>query len=236
MRSLWIYILGMLLMPGLIEAREGSFVPRDPEIKKVVAEYVQRKTAQLGYEVRVKKISMSGSAIPVDGLIDYEVVAPQQWEGWGNANIAVIARQGNRVLKNISVRVEVEALAEMVVSVHQIDYGSVVSAGDVVLKKWDITGLQGRYVEKVGDVIGKKVKSTLRPNTPLKYDQLEKVTLIKAGQAVTVLAETGNIRITVVGKAKTAGAEGDTITVQNIDSLKEFPARVIDARTVAILF
>lgn len=235
-RSFLTYLIGMLLFPVMIQAEQGSLTQRDSEIRETVISYVQRKTAQLGYEIRIKRITISGPAIQMQGLIDYEVVAPQQWEGWGNANIAVIARQGSRVVKNIPVRVEVEALADMVTSVHQIDHGTVITADDVVMKKLDITGVQGKYVEKISDVIGKKARSTFRPNTPLKLDQLEKVALIKPGQIVTVLAETGNMRITVVGKAKSGGAEGDTVNIQNIDSLKEFPARVIDAKTVAIVF
>lgn len=236
MKRFLLFLIGTIFLPTLIEARAGALVPRDSEIREAVTSYVQRKTAELGYEIRIKKMSINGPALLLEGQIDYEVVAPQQWEGWGNANIAVIARQGSRVLKNIPVRVEVEALADMVIPVHQIDHGSVITAGDVVLKKCDISAVQGKYAEKVGDVIGKKARSTLRPNTPFKLDQLEKVALVKAGQVVTVLAESGNVRITVLGKAKSAGAEGDTINVQNIDSLKEFPARIVDAKTVLILF
>jgi flagella basal body P-ring formation protein FlgA len=230
------YLLGVLLFPALLEAQPGQLSQRDPEIRAAVATYIQQKTEQLGYEVRIKKFSMGGSTELPEGHIDYEVVAPQQWEGWGNASIAVIARQGNRVVKNIPARVEVEALAEMVISVHQIDHGSVITAADVVLKKWDVSGIQGRYAGKIADVVGKKARTALRPNTPIKLDQLEKVALIKPGQAVTILAETGNMRITVTGRAKSAGAEGDMINVQNLDSLKEFPARIIDAKTVAIVF
>ena len=60
--------------------------------------------------------------------------------------------------------------------------------------------------------------------------------MIKAGQLVNIIAENERMRISVTGKAKSAGAEGDTITVQNLNSLKELPARVIDAGTVQIVF
>jgi flagella basal body P-ring formation protein FlgA len=170
------------------------------------------------------------------GLLEYEVVAPQQWEGWGNAAVSVIVRQGERVVQNIPVRVEVEALAEMVVAVRQIDHGSVLSVDDLALRKQDLAGVKGRFLRRIEDAAGKKVRTTLRANSPLRADQLEKVPLVKTGQMVTIVAENERMRITVTGKAKSAGAEGDTITVQNLNSLKELPARVIDAGTVRIVF
>ena len=53
---------------------------------------------------------------------------------------------------------------------------------------------------------------------------------------VTIVAESERMRITVTGKARGSGAEGDTINVQNLNSLKEIPARIIDAGTVLVVF
>ena len=221
---------------GLPEAQAAVMLQREPEIREAVASYIQQKTARLGHEIRIRKLTISGQTELPEGAMDFEVVAPQQWEGWGTASISVVVRQGNRVVKNIPVRVEVEALVDMVVTQRQIDHGTVITADDVLLKKWDITGIQGKYQVKMGDVVGKKARTALRANTPVKADQLEKVALIKSGQVVTILAESGNMRLSVTGKARSAGAAGDTITVQNVESLKEFPAQILDAKTVAIVF
>jgi flagella basal body P-ring formation protein FlgA len=226
----------VLLFPLLLWAQSLTPSTRDAEIRAAVETYVQQKTASLGCEVRIRKISFTVASPLPEGLLEYEIVAPQQWEGWGSANIAVIVRQSERVVRNIPVRVEVEALAEMVIAVRQIDHGSIVSSGDVALKKLDISGNQGRYLVKVADVVGKKVRSTIRPNTPFRQDQLEKVALIKSGQIVTIVAENDLMRVTITGKARSAGGEGDTISVQNMNSLKEFPARIIDATTVMVAF
>lgn len=236
MKRVIAYLFCMMLSVGLLESQAAPMSQRDPEIRAAVESYVQQKTGQLGYLVRIKKMTMSGPTTLPEGPVDFEVVAPQQWEGWGAASIAVIARQGNRIVRNIPIRVEVEALADMVVPVHQIDYGRVITTDDVVVKKMDIAAVNGRFVSKTADAVGRKARTTFRANSPIKPELLEKVPLISSGQMVTVLAETGNIRITVTGKARSSGAEGDTIRVQNLDSLKEFPARIIDAKTVAIAF
>jgi flagella basal body P-ring formation protein FlgA len=53
---------------------------------------------------------------------------------------------------------------------------------------------------------------------------------------VTIVAENDIIKISVAGKARSSGAEGDSIRVQNLTSLKEIPARVINATTVQVGF
>jgi len=227
-----VYVTSFVPMVRAEQAAGG----REAEIRESVLAYVQQRTANLGCEVALKQFSIIGAISLPAGPLEYEVVAPQQWEGWGKAGISVIVRQGDRVVRNISLRVEVEALANMVVTVRQIDHGSVLSAADVALRKQDISIAQGRFLGKIEDVVGKKARSTFKANAAVRSDQLEKVPLIKVGQLVTIVAENARMRITVTGKAKSAGAEGDTITVQNLGSLKELPARVIDAGTVQIVF
>ena len=238
MRSILMTVIALLLISTLTGAAQSAPMgaERDAEIRKAVTEYVYRKTASLGCEVSIKRLVIINAPSLPAGSLDYEVVAPQQWEGWGNASISVIVRQGSRVIRNLSVRIEVEALAEMVVTVRQIDHGSIIVAGDLAVRKLDLAVVQGRYMGRIEDVIGKKARTTFKANMPLRSDQLEKVPLVKTGQLVTIVAENERMRITVTGKAKSAGSEGDMITVQNLNSLKELPARVIDAGTVQIVY
>lgn len=237
MRSILMIVGCIILVPFWVMAENvPSMSSRDSEIRAVVMDYVKQKAVAPGCEIRLKKFSLSGNPIFPEGSLDYEILAPQQWDGWGHANLAVIVRRGDRVVQNLSVRIEVEALAEMVVTSRQIDNGTIITASDLVLRKLDLASVQGRYIGRIEDVTGKKARMTLKGNFPVKADQLEKIPLIKPGQLVTIIAENERMRITVTGKAKNAGAAGDTITVQNLNSLKEIPARVIDAGTVMVVF
>ena len=235
-RSVFIPLALLVLVLWALPLLAGLPPAREAEIRAAVETYVLQKTAGLGYEVRVKKISMGEAATLPAGTLEYEIVAPQQWEGWGTASIAVIARQGDKVVRNLTARVEVEALAEVAVAARQLDIGTVVTPADIVVRKMDLSAVKGRYLGSIREVAGKKMRSTLRANLPFRPDQLEKIPLIKAGQLVTIIAETDGMRVTITGKARSAGAEGDSIMVQNTSSLKEFPAQVVDATTVRVAF
>ena len=236
MRLLRAALFCLLALPSFATGEPGGGLSREREIRESIENYVRQKTAGLDCELRFRKVAFSVAPALPDGTLEYEIVAPQHWEGWGGGNLAVIVRKGDRVVRNIPVRVETEALVEMVVAARQLEQGSVVTAADTTTKRADIAAAQGRHVVSPGEVIGRRLRSTLRPNTPFRQDQLEKVPLIKSGQLITIVAENSLLKVTVTGKARSAGAEGDTITVQNLGSLKEFPARIVDANTVMVTF
>jgi flagella basal body P-ring formation protein FlgA len=204
----------------------------DARVREAVTGYIQQKTAHLGLEIRIKRLSINGTPVLPEGPLDFEVVAPQQWEGWGNANLAVVVRQHDRVVLNTSVQVEVEALADMVVALRQLDYGTIISGTDVAVQQRDIASAAGKYTRDLDAIVGRRARTSIKANAAVRTDQVEKVPIIKSGQMVTIVIENEVMRITVAGRARSAGAEGDTIMVQNLSSLKEIPARVINATTV----
>ena len=242
-RIVAIACMGMLLWAALCQAgtsasplQKAQVANRDAELKEAVAAYVKQKTANLGYDVHIKRISINGNPKLPEGPLDYEVVAPQQWEGWGVANLAVLVRQGDRVVSNTSMRVEVEALTDMVVTLRELDRGMIITSADVTVQKRDAGSVFGKFIGSIKDVVGKQVRTAIRANTVVRADLVEKVPLIKSGQMVTIVAENEVMKVSVAGKARGSGAEGDVIMVQNLNSLKEIPARVISATTVQVGF
>ncbi len=238
-RTITIVWVCMLLCAPLCRAEQRpapKAADRDAEIKAAVTAYIKQKTANLGYEIRIKRISINGNLKLPEGALEYEVMAPRQWEGWGTASLAVLARLGDRVVSNSSVRVEVEALADMVVALRQLDRGAVISGTDIAVQKREIAAVSGTFAGNAGDVVGKQTRITIKANAVVRTDQLEKVPLVKSGQMVTIVAENAVMKVSVAGKAKNSGAEGDIILVQNLNSLKDIPARVVNATTVQVGF
>lgn len=231
------YLSSLLFILMVLISREAlASVDREQEVRDVATAFVTARTADMGWEVRIRRITIADALKLPDGIVDYEVLAPQQWEGWGNVAITIIARQKERVVRNISVKIEVDAQVDMVVALRQLERGVTIADTDLLLQRREITQNSHLAARKLEDVVGKKARSTLKANQPVRMDQIEKVPLIKSGQMVTIIAESGALKISVTGKARSSGAEGDIIRVQNISSLKEIPARVIDASTVQVGF
>jgi len=130
----------------------------------------------------------------------------------------------------------VEALAEMVIATRTLERGEVLGESDVALARRDLAHLQGRFCRSKDEVLGLRLKSAVRANSPLRGDFLERVPIVKSGQLVTIVAENEVVRITASGRAKGSGAVGDIVMVQNLSSQKELAGRVVDATTVKVDF
>ncbi len=214
----------------------SQLISHDGELRGVVESWLTKKTAASGWEPRIRRFQATPVGVLPEGPLEYEVMAPDQWDGIGSASVAVVIRKDGRVIRNVPLRLEVEALADVVVATRQIDHGSVISLSDLSVQKRDLGSAAGRPVRTPADAAGRRARTTFKPGQALRSDQLEKIPLIKSGQAVTIVAENEAIRVTVSGRARGAGAEGDTIMVQNLNSQKEMPARVINATTVQVTF
>lgn len=208
----------------------------EAEVRQVVVDYLKSRINGIDVELNVRKINYKGALVLPKGKVSFEVMAPRQWEGWGNGNLALIVRVDDRVEKNIPINVEVEALASMLVTVRPLERGEVITAADVTMQKRDMAGVAGRICCSADEVVGKRVRNSLRANVPLRSDAVEKVPIIKSGQMVTILLENPVMRITATGQAKEAGAEGDTVMVRNLSSKQYVPATVIDGSTVKVEF
>ena len=239
MKSLFNYcaLLMVIFLAQPSFAAPGKFVTvKEQKVMDFIAGYLLQFTENRGVEVRIKHIGYRGDLKLPAGKVAFEVIAPRQWEGWGRASVALIVRVDDRVERNLAVAVEVEALADMVVAVRPLERGEIIGPADVVLQKRDLAVSSGKICRDPASVIGKRVKIGMRGNSPVRSDYVERLPLVKSGQMVTILVENKTMRITALGKAKNAGAEGDLIMVQNLSSMRDIPARVLDSSSVKVDF
>jgi flagella basal body P-ring formation protein FlgA len=80
-----------------------------------------------------------------------------------------------------------------------------------------------------------RVRNTIGQDQVIYVDNLETPPLVKKGDEVTVRYEGTNIRITARAMAMHDAKPDGTIQVQNLQSKKLFFAKVVDAKTVAVI-
>ncbi len=237
-RLLRISVMAMVLLIALLTTLHAADanVLNEAKVRQIVVDYLQQKTRFQDVTVQLKKLGFSGEILLPAGNASYEVVSPQEWEGWGRGALALIVRIDDRVVKNIPLNVEVEALTDVVVATRAMERGMVVEKGDVALLKRDMATVPAKTCRNLNEVLGKRVRVGIRGNSPVRSDYLERLPVVKSGQLVTIVAENDKFRITATGKAKGNGAEGETVVVQNLNAQKELSAVVMDAKTVRVEF
>lgn len=87
----------------------------------------------------------------------------------------------------------------------------------------------------VGDA-GFMFARAVPPNRLLTWRDVTRRPLVRKGELVEVAAIDGLLQITMKGLAMENGAHGDTVTIRNPDSKKDFAAQVISENRVQIRF
>lgn len=87
----------------------------------------------------------------------------------------------------------------------------------------------------VGDA-GFMFARSVQPNRLLTWRDVTRRPLVRKGDFVEVAAIDGLLQVTMKGLAMENGAQGDTVTIRNPDSKKDFAAQVVAENRVQIRF
>jgi flagella basal body P-ring formation protein FlgA len=98
----------------------------------------------------------------------------------------------------------------------------------------DILKQHAGTVPAISNLRGYQLASSIKPNTPIKWNFLSKITLVKKGQIVDVFASGNGIYVTMKGMALENGVEGGNVTVRNLSSDKKFQAKVLNENSVKV--
>lgn len=229
-------IAGVLLATGMLcsAAPVTTVALPEKEVRAVVERYLADKLAGRGWQTSISRLSLpQGVRVPA-GIRDLELIVPAGWGGWGPVSAALMVRVNGVLEKNLPIRLQVDARTKMVTATRQLLAGTVLQEQDLTVELQDLAKADGVPVMNLQDAVGKKTRVTVRAGAPLKNTQLASVPVVVSGQLVTIIAENESLRITVTGRAKSSGAVGDLIRVQNLSSNREIPARVVDASTVQV--
>lgn len=126
------------------------------------------------------------------------------------------------------VTARVVVFADVLVASRALNRGETISPADLRFARKDLSRLPYGYLDDVHAAVGKTVKRSVLPNQVVQPNQLAAPLLVKRGQQVTLLGQTGGIEIRMAGKALGDGAAGERIRVRNSSS-----ERIVEGEIVA---
>ena len=136
----------------------------------------------------------------------------------------------------VRVSARVKFFGEVVVAVDNLPKGHVLNPGDVKTSRIDLTLIKGEAVESMETAIGQVTKHRLYSGRPVLSRDLQTPVVVEKGDAVTIVAESGALRVTTMGFVQKDGAIGDRVPVINASSNKVVIARILDPNTVRVSF
>lgn len=134
----------------------------------------------------------------------------------------------------VKVSVKPDMVVPVVMPVRQIERGETLSAEALILKKFNISNQHGELFFRLDDAAGLVARRTLTAYKPLIMSQLQSPLLVKRGQTVTVISQSGEISAKTTGVALKSGRKGEEISVQNTTSQRIVSALVEESGVVKI--
>ena len=215
-------------------AKTGQLIDQQ-EMKQILSDYLAEQSTLLPHvDLRFKSITLPKPYQLPAGRISHQVV-PAKPGTIGSRRMTLMTRVNGRIISNQSVRVELEALAEVAVISGTLRRGAILDRDDVELRYQDITRLKAP-IFSVEDVIGKRLKRSVRLGEPLQRNQIEFPPVIKRGERVVIQARSQGLMLTAAGEAKQDGRTGEAIRVMNSNSRKEVLCQVVAPGLVKVEF
>lgn len=165
------------------------------------------------------KVSQSGSSKP-----------------WGKTQFIVRVIVGDEEVLRAPVFLDIKVFGNVAVTLADIKRGETFTNANVGLKRMDITH-SPRTMGTVESFLGKQAGRPIRAFSPLTHAMLARTApVMRRGDLVTMLVERAGLRIVAQAQVVEDGRVGQTVRVRNLRSRRDAYGRVVDARTVRVIF
>ncbi|MCT4657302.1 MAG: flagellar basal body P-ring formation chaperone FlgA [Cohaesibacter sp.] len=112
--------------------------------------------------------------------------------------------------------------------------GDLIMEGDIILSPMPRQRTRGIDRMQISNLIGKAARQNIRQGAIASNSMFKVPEIINRSDIVTILFKSGNLTLTMRGTAMTAGAKGDVIAIQNLQTNRIIRARVKDAGLVQV--
>ena len=205
------------------------------EMEQVLKSFLVKQSARLpGVELHFSSLTLPTEFEIPKGRVEQQVI-PANPGVIGSRHLTLLTRVDGQVVSNLSIPVELTALAKVVVAAADLQRGDLLSPDNVSQVAMDITRLK-QPILNPDDVYGKQLKRSLRLGQALQRNLVDFPPVVKRGDRVEIQLQHGALLLSAVGEARQDGQEGDTIRVLNSDSHREVLCQVQAPGRVSVEF
>jgi len=221
------FLLLTLTAPFVVYGSSTTYQLIDHQaMEQVFNDYLAEESNRLPHiELRFKKIALPKAYKVPPGRIQHQVI-PAKTRVIGSRRLTLLTRVDGQTVSNQSIRVELEAMAEIAIVTSAMRRGKILNEQDVELRYQDISKIKNPIFD-LSAIIGKRLERSVRLGDPLQTNQVEFPPVIKRGERVVIQVESQGLMLSAAGEAKQDGQTGETIQVMNSNSHKQIRCQVV---------
>jgi len=215
---------------------QGKQTISDATFGEIFRDYLCHHLGKEKSDVMVSRLKVLGNKPVPPGEINLRLFQKDKRRLTGYTRLVAIISVNGVVKNKVKLSGWVDVFESVVCARRNLKKEEIIEEGDFYLARKNISHLSSKILTDMGKAVGLMVKHTIKKDTCIKEWMLEKPLIVERGDMITILAESGNLRVTAPGRVLVKGHMGELIRVQNSMSKKIIYARVINNSTVSVDF
>lgn len=228
--------LALTLASGSVFSKETKTIITEDWIRQVIADYAEGQVPWAEGRVMVDLVGPTDKIILPEGKVEYSVTLLDSRGPLGRRGYQIDFKGEGKDFGSLRVMAAVMIEMEVVAVSHPLKRYQIIREEDLFMKKIGFHDLSGNLLFDPKEVVGKRVKRFIKPGTPLTEEMIEETPVVKKGDRVVIIIESGGLIISAAGEARMDGARGKMIEVINSDSKKRIFAEVVDSGRVKVTY
>lgn len=226
---------GYWSIPDEIRIKRGSALVTRSQVSSLFNEAVLMHTGLPAEQVNVPEISMKADLLIPSGKPELKMSFSPGETFMGRATAKLEILVNGKRYRHYYVTGKVSLYGMAVVAQREIKSGELIDAGDVELTRVVISKAPPSTITDLDDCMGMVVRATIRKGSLLSENQVEAPILVRRGDMINLIVDTGNLRIETRAIAKQDGRRKQVIKVLNIGSKKVVYGQVVSGDEVRII-
>jgi flagella basal body P-ring formation protein FlgA len=219
--------LFILLLPGMATAESPQPLK---SIHETARSFVERQVPSSPGELQVEvgqmdpRLRLPACEQPLEAFF-----APGARQ-LGNTTVGVRCRGAKAW--SLYVPVTIKLTREILVLANPLPHGATLGPSDIRMEPREVSSLASGFLTELRQALGRQLTQTSAPGTPLSPLLLKAPTLVRRGQTVVLLVNSGGLEVRMSGQAMADGAEGQMVRVRNLTSRRVIEGVVTAEGTV----
>jgi flagella basal body P-ring formation protein FlgA len=216
--------------------RQGYQKIPESQFREIFHAYFCRNLNIKKSDVEISRLNISGNVPVPSGKISYRLFQKGQRKFEGYVSVVAVIKVDDMVRNKVKISGWVDIFKYVVCATRDIERGEKIDEDDLCMVKRNLSHLSSKILTDKKEIIGLIAKHNIKADTSLKEWMVERAPVVDRGDIVTILAESGDLLVTVPGKVLMKGFSGELVKVQNLMSKKEIFAKVVNHSTVSVAF
>ena len=221
--------------PHNVSSQRFQTIP-EAKFREIFQKYLYRNLNSQGCDVVISRLKITGNVPVPDGTISFQQYQKGKRRFEGQVSLIVVVKINGVVKNKVKLSGWIDIFQPVVCASRDLKRGERISKDDLYFVKRNISHISSRVLTDMNKIIGFMAKHNVKKDSSLKEWMFEKFPIVNKGDIVTIIAESGDIKVTAPGRVLMKGYADELVKVQNLMSKKEIYAKVVNGSMVAVDF